>query len=699
MQLDEVASSKKPIAMKIPLLVRMILIACAGSAVCAQAPAPQKTIEINPAYRDLAVKPGDDFEQYANGGWRKTAEIPADRSNSGAGLEVFQRAEQRTADLVRELAAGHPQPETPEGMIASYYTAFMDTAKIEKRGLDPLKEKLDEIEHIESKSDLARVLGKRLRADIDPLNATSLWTENLFGLWVTQALSEPDRTVPYLLQGGLGMPDREYYVSDKPEMAKLRTAYQTYVGELFELAGMSDPAGRAERIMTLEKKMAAVHANLVASQDLHKANNPTTIADLKSNAPGLDWQAYLAAAGLEKQPMFIIWQPGAVKGLSALVASEPLETWKEWFTFHTINQYATYLPQAYDDLHFGFYEKTLHGTPQQPERWKRAIADVNSDLGDAAGKIYVAKYFPPSSKAAVQELVKNLLTAFDRRIDRLGWMAPATKAQAKAKLRTLRVGVGYPESWRDYAGLLIRRDDPLGNAWRAREWEYHYQLAKLGRPVDHGEWWMTPQTVNALNIPLQNSLNFAAAILDPPFFDPKADAAANYGAIGATIGHEISHSFDSSGAEINAQGKLANWWTADDAAHFKAASQQLVEQFNSYEPLPELHVNGQQTLGENIADVAGLAAAYDAYKLSLHGNELPVVDGLTGDQRFFLAFAQSWRQKIRDAALRSQIVTNEHAPDRERAQTVRNIDPWYDAYAVKLGQKLYLKPEERVRIW
>jgi putative endopeptidase len=679
--------------------LRIILIALVGNASSAEALAPQKTIGITPTYRNLTVKPGDDFEEYANGGWRKTAEIPTDRSSTGATFEVFQRAEQRTAELIREIAAGHPEQGTAREMIANYYAAFMDSANIEKRGLEPLQGKLREIEKIESKSDLARVLGRHLRADVDPLNATELWTENLFGLWVTQALNEPERTVPYLLQGGLGMPDREYYLSDKPEMAKLRMAYQSYVGELLKLTGTSDPTGHAERIMALEKKMAAVHADLVASQDVQKANNSATIADLKSNAPGLDWQAYLEAAGLEKQPMFIIWQPGAIKGMSALIAREPLQTWKEWLAFHTINQYAIYLPQTYDDLHFGFYGRTLEGIPQQGERWKRAIGSLNTDLGDAIGKIYVAKYFPPSSKAAVEELVKNLLTAFDRRIDGLSWMAPVTKAQAKAKLKTLRVGVGYPEVWRDYAGLVIRRDDPLGNAWRAGEWEYHHQLAKLGRPVDRGEWWMTPQTVNALNLPLQNGLNFAAAILEPPFFDPNADAAVNYGATGATIGHEISHSFDSSGAEFNSEGKLANWWTADDAAHFKSASQRLVEQFNTYEPLPGLHINGRQTLDENIADVAGLAAAYDAYRLSLHGKELPVVEGLTGDERFFLAFAQSWRQKIRDAALRSEIISNEHAPDRERVQTVRNIDPWYDAYSVKPGQKLYLDPQERVRIW
>src|SRR3989440_8494872 len=685
--------------MKMTLLAGIVLVGWIGTAFCAETPAPQKTIGINPAYRNLSEKPGDDFEEYANGGWRKTAEIPGDRASTGAGFEVFERAEKRNADLVREAGAGNPQPDTPQGMIAAYYAAFMDTANTEKRGLDPLKEKRREIDAIKMKTDLARVLGERLRADVDPLNATVMWTENLFGVWVTQALSEPDRTVPYLLQGGLGMPDREYYLSTEAEMAKQRTAYQTYVGDLMELAGMSDPTGRAERIMVLEKKMATVHLDRVTSQDVHKANNPATLADLKSNAPGLDWDAYLSVAGLEKQPMFIIWQPSAIKGLSALVGSEPVETWKEWLTFHTINQNAAYLPQAYYDLRFGFYGKTLQGTPKQLERWKRAIANINDDLGDALGKIYVAKYFPPSSKAAVQEMVKNLLAGFDHRIDALSWMTPATKAQAKAKLKTLRVGVGYPEKWRDYAGLVIRRDDPLGNAWRAREWEYHYQLAKLGHPVDRGEWWMTPQTVNALNLPLQNGLNFPAAILDPPFFDPNADAAANYGATGATIGHEISHSFDNSGAEFNAQGKLANWWTPEDAAHFKATSQQLVEQFNRYEPLPGLHVNGEQTLGENIADVAGLFAAYDAYKLSLHGKELPVIEGLTGDQRFFLAYAQSWREKIRDAALRSRIITNEHAPDRERAQTVRNIDAWYESYHVMPEQKLYLKPEERVRIW
>ena len=532
-------------------------------------PTPAKTIGVNLALRDLAVKPGDDFEEYANGAWRKTTEIPADRSSTGVGFEVFQKAEKRNADLVREAGAGKPAAGTPQRMIADYYAAYMDEAGIEKRGLAPLKERLAKIAGIKSKTDLARALGQDLRADVDPLNATNFWTENLFGLFVTQALSDPSHTVPYLLQGGLGMPDREYYVSDKPEMAKLRAAYQAYVGDLLKLAGISEPAARAERIVALETKIATAHLDRTTSEDVHKANNPWSAAQLSSDAPGLEWKVYLSAAGLDKQPTFIIWQPGAIKGLSALVGSEPLETWKDWSTFHTLNQSAAFLPKAYGDLRFGFYGKTLQGTPKQRDRWKRAISSVNTELGDAVGKIYVAKYFPASSKTELQGMVKNLLAAFDRRVDALEWMAPATKTQAKAKIKTLRVGVGYPETWRDYKGLVIRADDPVGNAWRASEWEYRYQLGKFGKPIDPSEWWMTPQTVNAVNLPLQNALNFPAAILEPPYFDPKADAAANYGAIGATIGHEISHSFDNTGAEFNAAGKLENWWTPEDQVHFK----------------------------------------------------------------------------------------------------------------------------------
>jgi putative endopeptidase len=495
------------------------------------------------------------------------------------------------------------------------------------------------------------------------------------------------------------MPDRDYYVSSDAGTAKLRNAYRAYVEEMLRTAGFSDPGARADRIVALETRIAAAHLDRTASEDVHKANNPWRTATLSRSAPGIDWPAFLAAAGLTRQKMIIAWQPGAIKGLSALVASQPLQSWKDWLIFHTLNRSANYLPQAYDDLHFGFYGRTMQGTPRQRDRWKRGLGFVNNDLGDAVGRIYAARYFPASSKAEVQDMVKNLLAAFDRRIDALEWMSPKTKAAAKAKVHVLRVGVGYPETWRNYAGLDVRRDDPAGNAWRAQLWEYRHQLAKLGRPVDRGEWWMTPQTVNAVNLPLQNALNFPAAILEAPYFEPTADAAANYGAIGAVIGHEISHSFDNTGAEFSATGKLENWWSPQDFAHFKAASAQLVAQYDAYEPIPGLHLKGEQELGENIADVAGLSAAYDAYRMSLHGQPAPVIGGLTGDQRFFLAFAQAWRQKTREAALRQQIVTDGHAPAGQRAQTVRNLDAWYSAYEVKPGEKLYLAPNDRVKIW
>lgn len=679
--------------------VGVVLVTIAAELSLAAPSTSEKKIGVTLSYRDLATKPGDDFEEYANGGWRRRTEIPPDRPSTSASFEVFQRAEKRNADLIRAISGSKADAGTPKRMIADYYAAFMDTAEIEKKGFTPLEEKLKTIEKIGTREELARALGQRLRADVDPLNATAMWTENLFGTWITQALSDPTQTVPYFLQGGLGMPDREYYVSDKPEMKSLREVYKKYIGDQLKLTSLSQAEERAKRIMALEMKVAQVHADRVASQDVHKASGLMTAEELSKNAPGLDWKTYLTAAGLEKQPKFILWQPDAIKSLSALVGSEPLETWKDWLAFHTVNQSAICLSKAFDDLHFDFYGKTLLGTPEQRDRWKRGVAAVNTDLGDAVGRLYVEKHFPPSSKAEVEAMAKNILAAFDRRIDALTWMAPETKEQAKAKIKTLRVGVGYPEGWRDYSGLEIRRDDAVGNWWRAREWEYRYQLAKLGQPVDRAEWWMTPQTVNAVNLPLQNAMNFPAAYLEAPLFDPKADAAANYGAVGSTIGHEISHSFDNTGAEFNASGKLENWWTPADQAHFKEASQRLVDEFNAYEPLPGLHINGEQTLGENIADVAGLAAAYDAYKMSLNGKPLPVVDGLTGDQRFFLAFTQAWRQKIRDAALRQQIVTNEHAPNRYRAQTVRNIDAWYDAYGAKDGEKLYLAPDARVRIW
>ena len=686
--------------------IRWVLTAAVlcGSSAWAALPAPSQHVAGRPAGVDLAgidhaVKPGDDFDGYANGNWRKTAVIPADRSSTGIFLQVFQKAEQRNAELIKSAAASKAPAGSNERKIADYYSAFMDQAGIAKHGLSPLRPELTQIDAIKTPTDLASVLGSQLRADVDPINATNFSTEHLFGLFVTQGLADSAHNVAYLLQGGLGMPNRDYYLASDKDMAGIRAKYQSYIATQLKNAGIVDADDKAKAVFELEMKIAKVQESLVESEDVHKANNPWNTADFASKAPGLDWAAYLHAAGLDTQKQITVWQPSAIKGISALVASEPLDTWKAFLTFHTINHSAGLLPPAFADASFDFYGHTLQGTPKQRDRWKRAIGAVNNDLGDAVGQIYVKKYFPASSKAQVKQMVDNILAAFTDRVDQLDWMTAATKQKAKAKIATVRVGVGYPETWRDYSDLTIRRDDPVGNHLRAEQHEYRHQLAKLGQPIDKGEWWMTPQTVNAVNLPLQNALNFPAAILEAPFFDPKADAASNYGSIGAVIGHEISHSFDNTGAEFDAQGRLANWWTPEDQAHFKATGQKLVEQYNAYEPLPGLHINGQQTLGENIADVSGLTIAWIAYHKSLGGKPAPVIDGLTGDQRFFLAFAQSWRTKTRPAALRAQVIGDGHAPGRFRAQTVRNIDAWYDAFGPKPGEKLYLAPDERVKIW
>ncbi len=668
-------------------------------AATAAAPATASTIGIDIAGIDKSVKPGDDFDAYANGAWRKVAEIPADRASTGSFLKTFELAEKRNAELIQNAGKGNPAAGSSERKIADYYAAYMDEANIEKRGLTSLQPELDKVAAIASKADLSRVLGEQLRADVDPLNATNYDTEHLFGLFVAQGLTDPQRNTAYLLQGGLGMPNRDYYLAGDKDMAANRDKYQAYIARLLTLSQTPDADKKAKAIFDLEMKIAKAHANVVDSSDVHKANNPWPMADWAKKAPGIDWAEYFKAAGLDQQPTVVAWQADAIRKLSALVGSEPLDTWKDYLRFHALNEAASLLPKAYADEKFAFYGTQLSGTPKQQDRWKRGVGATNAALGDAVGKIYVDKYFPASSKAQVEAMVKNIVAAFDERLASLDWMTPETKAKAREKVAKMNVAVGYPDTWRDYASLEIKADDPLGNRMRADRFELEHQRAKLGKPVDRGEWWMTPQTVNAVNLPLQNALNFPAAILEVPFFDPKADPAANYGAIGAVIGHEISHSFDNMGAEFDADGALRNWWTKADMDHFKAATDVLVKQYDAYEPLPGLHLNGKQVLGENIADVAGLTAAYIAYRKSLGGKEAPVLEGLTGDQRFFIAYGQAWRNKVRDAALRQQIIGDGHAPASYRAQTVRNIDPWYTAFDVKEGEKLYLKPEQRVRIW
>ncbi|MGD0499564.1 MAG: M13 family metallopeptidase [Bryobacteraceae bacterium] len=680
-----------------PVAAILLAAALAVAPACRTTPSsPAAGIDL--AGMDKSVAPGDDFNAYANGGWIKATPIPADKSSYGVFTMLADETRKRLLALIQESANAGSAASEDTRKIGDFYASFMDEAAIEAKGIAPLQPQLDAIAAIADRPALARALGGRLRADVDPLNNTNFETGNLFGVWVAQGLTDPSHNYPYLLQGGLGMPDRDYYLSTAAHMAELRNEYQAHIAALFKLAGFEDPSARAGRVFALETKIARAHATRVESEDVKSAVSWKR-EELAAKAPGIDWPALLDAAGLQDASVFLIWHPKAVPGLSALAATESLDAWKDWLAFHAIEQAAGFLPKAFADERFHFDGKALSGIPELRPRWQRGMDFTSAALGEAVGKLYVQRYFPAATKAKAQAMVADLAQAFAKMIDALAWMSPATKIKAKQKLDTLRVGVGYPDRWEDYSGLGIVKGDTLGNEQRAELFAYRHQLDKLHQPVDRGEWWMTPQTVNAVNLPLQNALNFPAAIIQPPYFDPEADAAHNYGSMGAIIGHEISHSFDDQGSQFDAAGRLANWWTKEDFDHFKAAGEALAAQFDAYKPFPDLAVNGHQTLSENIADVAGLLAAYNAYRLSLHGKPDVVKDGLSGDQRFFISFGQSWRAKVREEEMRRRIATDGHAPDPYRADTVRNLDAWYDAFSAHPGQKLYLAPPDRVRVW
>ncbi len=648
---------------------------------------------------DPAVKAGDDFFRYCNGAWLASTEIPADRPSVSVFATLVDKSSQRVRGLIDEAVAANAPAGTNARKIANLYKSFMDEAGIEAKGITPLQPHLQEIAGIKDKKALALAMGKTLRADVDALNNTNFHTANLFGLWVAPGFNDSEHYAAYLMQGGLQLPDREYYTGQSERMRNLRTAYQAHVAAMLKLAGFSDAEARAAKIVELEHAIAEKHLTLAANENVHSANNPWKRTEFAAKAPGLDWEEYFRGAGLEKQESFIVWQPGAFAGESALVASEPLETWKDLLAYHVIEAYGGVLPKAFADERFAFFGKALQGTTEQRPRWARAVATVNLWLGDAVGQMYAKQYFPPESKARVEKMVANIEAAFRKRIDGLTWMDPATKAEAKAKLDTLYVGIGYTEHWQDYSAYEIKPDDIFGNLWRGSLSVYHREIGRLGKPVDRHEWTMTPQTVNAVNLPLQNALSFPAAILEPPFFDANASDAFNYGAIGAVIGHEVSHTFDTEGAAFDSKGRVRNWWTPADLAHFEASTLKLAEQYDTYKPFPDLAVNGKQTLAENLADVAGIAASYDAYHAALAGKTPTEQAGFNGDQQFFLAYGQTRANKPREGSLRQQVMTDPHAPSEYRTDTVRNIDAWYPAFQVKEGEKLYLSPAERVRIW
>jgi putative endopeptidase len=650
---------------------------------------------------DRAIAPGDDFYDFANGAWQARAVIPPERSRAGPILTVQELVAARVRAIDEEAARSAAPPGSELQQIGDFYASFMDEEGIEAKGLAPLRPTLDRIAAIKDRRALAAELGGSIRADVDALNATDLATGNVLGLWVEQDLNVPARNAAYLLQGGLGLPDRSYYLNEGGGFPDLRIRYRAHLAAMFRLSGVpaAEAEARAGRVLDHETRIARTHATRAETFDVARANNPWSRSDFDARAPGMDWGAFLGAAGLDRQQSFIVWHPAALAGLAALVKSEPLDTWKEYLAARGLEQAAPFLPRAFAEEHFRFHGTELKGVSLMLPRWQRAVAETDLALGEAVGKIYVTRHFTPEARRELQGMVDRIVAAFDRRVQALEWMAPATKAQARAKLAAMKVGIAHPDAWSSHAGLRVERGDALGNRERALIFAYGQALARLSLPPDRGAWAMLPQTVNAVNLPVRNALNFPAGYLEAPFYDRDASLAVKYATIGATIGHEVSHGFDDQGALFDAAGRLANWWTPEDLRHFEAAGDRLVAQFDAYRPFPDLAVNGKLTLSENIADLAGAAAAYDAWRDALGGATAPVLDGLSGDQQFFLAYAQSFREKEREKALREGILTDGHAPPRYRALTVRNLDAWYPAFDVRPGQALHLSPADRVRVW
>ena len=665
-----------------------MLLAC--SALCAAPAAAQQSAAAAPeqvhfgtwgvdiSTRDLAVKPGDDFQRYAAGKWLDTHEIPADKSQNGIGSELADRNQEQ----LRAIVMSAPK----DSQLGAFYASYMDEARLEQLDAAPLKPDLDKVAAIKTKAEFTRYMA-------DSLHDAG---QTLFGLGVLPDFSNPGMNIAGIFTSGLGMPDRDYYLTDKYKIQ--RDAYRAYIERTLDMIGTPDASAQADKIMAFETGIAKVSWPQADLRDIDKLNNPMTLAQLKTYAPQFDWTAYLGEAKV-MSPHMIVGDKTAVKALAALYANTSLDTLKTWQRFRVASQASNYLSKRFVDSRFD-YTKTLSGAKELRPRWRRGIGEVDGRLGELLGKTYVDRYFPAESKTKMEELVANLKKAAAERIQGNSWMSDATKKAALTKLAKMDVMVGYPDTFRDYSKLELKADDLYGNVKRSAAFEWAYQIEDLNKPVDRKKWAMSPATVDAYNGGLENKIVFPAGILQPPFFDPKADLAVNYGAAGAIIGHEIMHGFDDQGRKIDENGAVRDWWTKDDATRFKALTDALGKQYSSYEAAPGVFINGALTMGENIGDMSGLQVSYTAYKMALNGQPAPVVDGLTGDQRFFLAFAQAWRGKQREDAIKTQVASDPHSPRRFRIiGPLRNLDAWYSAFGVTPESKFYIPPDQRVRIW
>jgi predicted metalloendopeptidase len=644
---------------------------------------------------DKSVKPGDDFFQYVNGSWLKTAVIPPDRTSTGSFQDLQILSERRMKDIVTELEAkpvGKLSAE--EKQLRDLYDTFVDQAGIDAAGLKPAEKDLKRFASVKSLDGVAAAMG-----------APDSGTDSLFADRVVADPKNSNAYIVTLVQNGLGMPERDYYLKDDKSFADTRDAYKKYLATMLTLSGASDADKRAMAVFDLETALAKVEWAAADRRDADKTYNPMTVSELEKFAPGFPWRAFLKAQnisvdGPQGARKLIARENTAFPAMAQVFASTSVAVWRDWLTIHYLHNMSAYLPTGFDDADFAFYGKVLGGQEQKLPRDTRGIKLLDARLGHPLGKIYVAKYFPPESKAKVEQLVNNLLKAYDADIRIIPWMTEVTRQKALDKLHAFTPHIGYPDKWRDYSGLDIKRGDLIGNIERSDRFEWNYRLARLDNPVDRNEWNMTPPTINAYYTQSFNSIFFPAAILQAPFFDPNADDAVNYGGIGAVIGHEIGHGFDDQGSKYDGAGTLTSWWTADDRKSFEAATSALGAQFDSYEGLPGLFVKGKLTMGENIGDLSGINISLKAYHISLSGKPAPVLDGFTGDQRFFLSYGQIWRSKYRDGQMRQQITSNPHAPPQFRViGATRNTDSWYDAFDVKSGDKYYLPPDKRVRLW
>jgi putative endopeptidase len=657
-----------------------------------QAAGPAPSSGIARANMETSTRPQNDFYRHVNGKWLKAAEIPADQPMWGAFVQLEEEARPQLRAIIERAAASNPAPGTDAQRIGDFYASYMDEARIDRLGLTPLKGELERIAALKDRKELPALLAHLQRLEV----------KLPFEVSIDQDQKDSTRYVAIIGQGGLGLPDRDYYLStDDAKLADTRAGYRAYAAKALTLAGDRNAALDAQAVLAFETALAKAQWSAVELRDPAKGYNKVALADLNGVTPGFDWTGWLAGAGLAgKAQDVIVSQPTYLKAFAGIAAETPLDTWKAYLTVRLFTAYAKLLSKDIVDTYADFNFKTLYGLTELPAREKRALDAVEAALGEALGKLYVAEHFPAERKARIEAMVRNLLAAYKESIDKLDWMTPATKKEAQAKLAKFNYKIGYPDKWRDYPALVVKRDDLVGNVIRARAFEYERQLDKLGKPIDRNEWQMTPQTVNAYYTPVKNEIVFPAVMLQPPFFDPAADDAVNYGAIGGVIGHEISHGFDDQGGQYDGDGNLRDWWSAEDHKRFDAKAKMLVEQYKLFEPLPGYRVNGELTVGENIADDSGLAIAYKAYKISLKGKKSPVIDGFTGEQRFYMGWAQAWREKMRDAFRIQLLKMDPHSPGEFRVNgTLRNEAGFYEAFDVKPGDKLYLAPKDRVVIW